>query len=113
MTVGGPALVRSEAFHLSSINLRRYGSFSWNQYSREVPVENLDYQWQRAFVALLTEIDAEKFATRLSVADDAIFKRLLELEGANNVDVERTALEDTMQDLRLLRNQTYHFRVGK
>ena len=76
-------------------------------------MENLDYQWQRAFVALLTEIDAEKFATRLSVADDAIFKRLLELEGVNNVDVERTALEDTMQDLRLLRNQTYHFRVGK
>jgi hypothetical protein len=66
--------------------------------------------WQRLFVAALTEVDSEKFAIRLSVADDAVFHRLLALEGRPESDEERLALEDTMQDLRLLRENCLHFR---
>jgi hypothetical protein len=77
----------------------------------EVPVDSLEYEWQRAFFAVLTEIDSEKFALRLAEADDGVFQRLLELEGTTGTDEERLALEDTMQSLRLLRNYDHHFRV--
>jgi hypothetical protein len=66
--------------------------------------------WQKLFVAALTEVDSEKFAIRLSVADDAVFHRLLALEGLPGTGEERLALEDTMQDLRLLRENCFHFR---
>ena len=71
----------------------------------------MEYQWQRAFFAVLTEVDSEKFAARLETADDGIFQRLLELEGTVGTDEERLALEDTMESLRLLRNYDHHFRV--
>jgi len=74
-------------------------------------VDSVEYQWQRAFFAALTEIDSEKFALRLAASDDQVFQRLLELEGTIGTDEERSALEDTMQSLRLLRNHDYHFRV--
>jgi hypothetical protein len=79
--------------------------------SKEVPVDSVEYLWQRAFFAVLTEIDSEKFAARLIIADDEVFQRLLELEGTVGSDEERLALEDTMQSLRLLRNYDYHFRL--
>ena len=74
-------------------------------------MDKLEYQWQRTFFALLTEVDSEKFVARSTAADDEIFQRLLELEGTVGTDAERLALEDTMQSLRLLRNNDYHFRV--
>ena len=74
-------------------------------------VNTSEYQWRCAFVAVLKKVDLEKFATRLVVAEDAVFQRLLEIEGATGTEVERSALEDTMQDIRLLRENSYHFRV--
>jgi hypothetical protein len=44
-------------------------------------VDSVQYLWQRAFFAVLTEVDSEKFVERLIVADDEVFERLLELEG--------------------------------
>jgi hypothetical protein len=69
-----------------------------------------EYQWRPVFVALLTEIDPEKFSLRLTAADDAVFHRLLALEGKEGITEERLALEDTMQDIRLLRENCFQFR---
>lgn len=77
----------------------------------EVPMDSVEYVWQRSFFAVLTEVDSEKFAARLMIADDEVFERLLELEGTVGSEEERLALEDTMQSLRLLRNYDYHFRL--
>lgn len=74
-------------------------------------MDTLDYQWCSLFVAALTEIDSETFSARLSAADDAVFHRLLALEGKAGTEGERLALEDTMQDIRLLRENCYHFRA--
>jgi hypothetical protein len=70
-----------------------------------------EYRWQQLFVAALTEIDSEKFIIRLLAADDAVFNRLLELEDKDATDDERLALEGTMEDIRLLRDNCYHFRA--
>jgi len=74
-------------------------------------MDNSDYQWRRLFVAALTEVDSEKFNARLSAADDAVFHRLLAIEDKVGTEGERLALEDTMQDIRLLRENCYHFRT--
>jgi hypothetical protein len=79
--------------------------------AKEASVDSVEYLWQRAFFAVLTEVDSEKFVGRLIVADDEVFERLLELEGTVGTAAERLALEDTLQSLRLLRNYDYHFRV--
>jgi hypothetical protein len=78
---------------------------------KEASVDRVEYLWQRAFFAVLTEVDSEKFVERLIVADDEVFERLLELEGTVGTAEERLALEDTLQSLRLLRNYDYHFRL--
>ncbi len=74
-------------------------------------MDNVEYVWQRSFFAVLTEVDSERFLTRLMVADDEVFHRLLELEGSVGTNEERLALEDTLQSLRLLRKYDYHFRL--
>jgi hypothetical protein len=74
-------------------------------------VDSVEYVWQRAFFAVLTEVDSEKFVARLVAADDEVFERLLELEGTVGNNEERRALEDTLQSLRLLRNYDYNFRL--
>jgi|ERR1700730_2241240 hypothetical protein len=79
--------------------------------AKEASVDSVEYLWQRAFFAVLTEVDSEKFVGRLIVADDEVFERLLELEGTVGTAAERLALEDTLQSLRLLRNYDYHFRL--
>jgi hypothetical protein len=68
-----------------------------------------EYRWRELFLAVLTELDSEKFQARLIVADDAVFNRLLDLESKIGMDEERIALEDTMQDIRLLKTNCYHF----
>jgi hypothetical protein len=72
-----------------------------------------DYRWRRLFVAALTETDSEKFSVRLNAADDAVFNRLLKIEEKVGTVEERLALEDTMQDIRLLRNNCFQFRAWK
>jgi hypothetical protein len=65
--------------------------------------------WRQLFVAALTELDSDKFYARLVAADDAVFNRLLELECSTGTEEERLALEDTMQDILLLRNNCSYF----
>jgi|HubBroStandDraft_6_1064221.scaffolds.fasta_scaffold2213292_1 hypothetical protein len=76
-------------------------------------MDTSDYRWRQLFVAALVELDSEKFSARLAAADDAIFDRLLGLEGKTESDEERLTLEDTMQDIRLLRENCCHFRARK
>lgn len=65
--------------------------------------------WRHLFVIALRELDSEKFVHRLTAADDAVFLRLLALEGKPADDEERMALEETLEDIRLLRNSCYQF----
>ena len=68
---------------------------------------NLRYSWQAVVCEAITEFDAERIPSRLSAADDAVFYRLLELEGSGDDDEERLALEDAMEGVRLLRSHVY------
>jgi hypothetical protein len=72
-------------------------------------MQNSENKWRWLFVAALTETNCEKVSSRLSSVDDAVFHRLFELEGATGSVEERLALEDTMQDIRLLRENSFHF----
>jgi hypothetical protein len=74
-------------------------------------MDTREYQWRAHFVAALTKVDEEDSLARLAIADDAIFQRLLELEDATGGDEERLALEDTMQDIRMLRDRSNRFRL--
>jgi hypothetical protein len=65
--------------------------------------------WRQLFVAALTEVDSDKFYARLVAVDDAVFNRLFELECSSGTEEERLALEDTMQDILLLRNNCSYF----
>jgi hypothetical protein len=69
------------------------------------------YQWRRFFLAALRDINGESDLDRLIVAEDAVFERLWELEAATGTEQERLALENTLQDLRLLRSNSYHLRT--
>jgi hypothetical protein len=73
-------------------------------------MDTSEYQWRRLFWSALTDINSESSSIRLGLAEDAVFERLLQLEGSTDSGDERTALEDTMQDLRMLRNNSFHFR---
>ena len=74
-------------------------------------MENTQYPWQLALTEAIRELNQERLAIRLAEADDAVFYRLLEIEGTIENEEERLALEDAMQDVRLLRNHTFRFTV--
>jgi hypothetical protein len=73
-------------------------------------VDTREYQWRSYFVTALTTID-DKNSASLSLADVAIFNRLFEIEGTSGNEEERLALEDTMQDIRMLRDKGERFRT--
>jgi hypothetical protein len=75
-------------------------------------METTRYKWRGVFLAALADINSGSSLTRLTAADDAIFMRLFELEGTSGTNEERLAIEETMQDLRLFRSSSYHFRVS-
>ena len=70
-----------------------------------------EYPWRHLFLVALRDISCESGLARLIIAEDAVFERLWELEGTSGTDQERLALENTMQDLRLLKTNSYHFRI--
>ena len=74
-------------------------------------MDTSEYQWRRFFLAALRDINGESDLDRLIVAEDTVFERLWELEGTSGTEHERLALENTLQDLRLLRNNSCHFRI--
>jgi hypothetical protein len=74
-------------------------------------VDTREYHWRSYFVTALTKVDDDNSSSSLTIADDAIFNRLLEMEGTTGNEEERIALEDTMQDIRMLRDRSNHFRI--
>lgn len=72
-------------------------------------MKNTNYPWQLALSEAISETDSENLGVRLAAADDAVFYRLLEMEGSDD-DAERLALEDAMEDIRLLRSLALRFR---
>ena len=74
-------------------------------------MDTREYQWRAHFVAALTKSEEEDSLASIAIADDAIFLRLLELEGTTGTEEERHALEDTMQDIRMVRERSNHFRT--
>ena len=70
---------------------------------------NLRYLWQTALAEAITELHSDELPTRLAAADDAIFYRLLEIEGTTDNGEERLALEEALGDVRLLRNHFFRF----
>ena len=75
-------------------------------------MENPEYSWRSVFVAALSGMTCEKSLASLNTAEDAVFERLVELEGASGTEDERRSLEETMQDILLLRGRSYYFREG-
>ena len=74
-------------------------------------MENTEYSWRSIFVEALSGITCEKSLVALNTAEDAVFERLFELEGTSGTENERRSLEDTMQDIRLVRGRSYDFRA--
>jgi hypothetical protein len=72
-------------------------------------MKNAAYVWECTLVEAIREIDPDKAMARLRDADDAVFNRLLEIEGSNDDDddEERSALEDAMDAIRLLRSHPF------
>lgn len=73
-------------------------------------MENSEYSWRSIFVEALSSITCEKSMAALHTAEDAVFERLLQLEGSTGTEEERRSLEDTMQDILLVRGRSYDFR---
>ena len=72
-------------------------------------MNNSPYLWQAALDEAIREFNPENLAARLAAADDAVFCRLLEIEGTTENEDERLALEDAMEDVRLLRSHALRF----
>ena len=73
--------------------------------------ENPGYLWQVALDEAIRELNPGKLAARLAAADDSLFYRLFEIEGTIGNDDERLALEDAMEDIRILRNHAFPSRT--
>jgi hypothetical protein len=62
----------------------------------------VDYPaWQPQLLAALIERDLEKLKDKVAVAEDALFRRGLELKTGDN-DAERAAMQDAARQLRAL-----------
>ena len=64
--------------------------------------------WQRLYIAAMTETDGTKIPVRLYDAEPAIFVRLQMLSTAKNCE-ERTALDEAIRGLRDLKREELNF----
>jgi hypothetical protein len=59
--------------------------------------------WKTLYDAALLELDQERLPSRIRLAEEAIQRRLAFLSGSSDYHAERRAIEDAMQNLRVLR----------
>lgn len=59
--------------------------------------------WEALYRAALLELDREKLPARIRAAEDAIRLRLVSLASDSDHHGERRAIEDALQNLRVLR----------
>jgi hypothetical protein len=60
-------------------------------------------EWQKEFQAAILELNREKLADRVVMAERAISKRLQALSQSSDSAGERQAIEDALSSLRLLK----------
>ena len=60
-------------------------------------------EWQKEFQAAILELNREKLADRVVMAERAISKRLQGLSQSSDRAGERQAIEDALSSLRLLK----------
>lgn len=67
-------------------------------------ISNLNYPiWQQRYQAALVELDPQKLADRICVAENAILLRQKELAGSAEGKTERQAIDNAIRALRVLR----------
>ncbi|HVO62141.1 MAG TPA: hypothetical protein VMT53_14480 [Terriglobales bacterium] len=63
--------------------------------------------WESLYCAALLELDREKLLPSLGAAEQAIQQRLLSLRHDPDHHAERQAIEDALQNLRVLRHMEF------
>ena len=66
---------------------------------------NVDYEWQRHYVAAVLETDRSKLSQRITEAHAAIKARVGELSQDHFGTPERAAIETALSGLKLLSNE--------
>lgn len=65
----------------------------------------LKYPWQKLYEEAALELDTERLADRIRLAEEAISARLRELGDLDGAASERQALQDAQSGLRVLQRQ--------
>lgn len=65
----------------------------------------LKYPWQKLYEEAALELDPEKLADRIRLAEEAISARLRELGDLDGAASERQALQDAQSGLRVLQRE--------
>lgn len=66
-------------------------------------------EWQASYLAAMLENDRTKLVEKLKEAEAAIFDRLQDLSDNTKNGDERTALDDAIRSLRLLKRESLKF----
>jgi hypothetical protein len=74
-------------------------------------VSELRYlEWQKTYHDALLELNPQKLVHRVSEAETAILSRLQEIRIGSDSRVEAQAIEDALNGLRVLKNETVKFK---
>jgi hypothetical protein len=63
-------------------------------------------QWQKTYHDALLELNPQKLVQRVSAAETAILSRLQEIRIGSDTRMEAQAIEDALNGLRVLKNET-------
>jgi hypothetical protein len=69
--------------------------------------------WQKTYHNALLELNPQKLVQRVSQAETAILSRLREIRFRSDSRVEVQAIEDAINGLRVLKNETLIFKSSK
>ena len=68
-------------------------------------------EWQKIYHDALLELNAQKLVQRVNEAERAILSRLQEMRIGPDRRVEAQAIEDALNALRVLKNETVKFKT--
>jgi hypothetical protein len=67
-------------------------------------------EWQKTYQDALLELNPQKLVQRVSAAETAILSRLQEIRIGSDSRMEAQAIEDALNGLRVLKNETAKFK---
>jgi hypothetical protein len=67
-------------------------------------------EWQQAYHDALLELNPQKLVQRVSAAETAILSRLQEIRIGSDSRMEAQAIEDALNGLRVVKNETAKFK---